>query len=349
MNNERKKKFLIYVAYVGVIIGLLYFLLRFCLAYLLPFAIGTLIALAVQKPALYIHSKIKLSKGTTALLLVIFIYFLLIVLIGIIGSRVYVFAADFTHRTPGIIEKLSLSIKQFSEKISEMTQGSQGEYLSSAVYSFFQKFVDKISDAISAFFTQFATLLPGLILSIFVTAITGCYIAKDFEKLKENACLALGEENTLKIKKIWTITVKNVFGLAKGYLILSFIAFVELAVGFLLIKVKNAVKIAFLVAIVDMLPVLGSGTVLLPWVMVCMFNGNTAKAVGLAVIYVVVTVVRNVMEPKIMSKQVGLHPVIALLSIVLGLKIFGFAGLIAVPVIVTVGYHYIAEKVTEND
>ncbi len=351
MNNDRKKKFLVYVAYISVIGGILYFILKFCLGYLLPFVIGTVLAFLVQKPASAISRKLKVKKGTAALGCVILIYLALVLVLLFAVSRIYLSAADFTHKAPEFIEKITDSAKQFSDKIKELTYGTSGnygEYISDTVYAFVQKLLLKVSDVISSFFTQFAASLPGIIFSVFVTVITGCYIAKDFELLKENTYFALGRENTHKIRKIWEITVNNVFKIIKGYLILAVIAFVQLALGFLILKINGALKAAMLTAFVDMLPVLGSGTVLIPWAVISALTGRVPRAIGLAVIYAVVAVVRNIMEPKIMGKQVGLHPVITLLSMVLGLKIFGFAGLFVLPLVITVGYHYIAEKVTEK-
>ncbi|MEE0840411.1 MAG: sporulation integral membrane protein YtvI [Acutalibacteraceae bacterium] len=351
MNLDRKKKFLVYIAYVFVVVGILYFILKFCLGYLLPFIVGTVLAFLVQKPAYFISNKLKIKKGTAALCCVILIYLALVLILLFAGSRIYLLATSFAHRAPELIEKLTDAVKDFSNRIKDVTVGTAGdygEYISDTLYGFAENLLVKVSEWISSFFARFAASLPSVIFSVFVTVITGCYIAKDFEKLKENTYFALGDENTLKIRKIWGIAVNNVFKIMKGYLILAFIAFVQLAIGFLILEIDGAVKVAVLTAFVDMLPVLGSGTVLIPWAVVAALTGKATKAIGLVIIYAVVTVVRNIMEPKIMGKQVGLHPVVTLLSMVLGLKIFGFAGLFALPLIVTVGYHYMLSKVTEN-
>lgn len=347
MNLDRKKKFLVYIAYVFVIVGILYFILKFCLGYLLPFIIGTVLAFLVQKPASFVGDKLKIKKSTAALCCVILIYLVLVIILLFAGSRIYLLAASFTHRAPEFIEKLTEAVKGVSNKIKELTLGTAGdygEYISNTVYGFAENLLVKVSDGISSFFARFAASLPSVVFSVFVTVITGCYIAKDFEKLKENTYFALGTENTLKIRKIWEITVNKVFKIMKGYFILALIAFVQLAVGFLVLKINGAIKVAALTAFVDMLPILGSGTVLIPWAIISALTGKVKTAIGLAVVYAVITVVRNIMEPKVMGKQVGLHPVVTLVSMVLGLKIFGFAGLFVLPLIVTVGYHYMISK-----
>ncbi len=348
MSLDRKKKFLVFIAYVFVIVGILYFILKFCLGYLLPFIIGTVLAFLVQKPAVSISYKLKIKKSTAALCCVILIYLALVLIIVFAGNRIYILAANFTHKAPVLIEKLTGAVKGFSGEIKELTDGTAGEYgeyISNTVNNFAENLLVKLSEWISSFFARFAASLPSVVFSVFVTVITGCYIAKDFEKLKENTYFALGEENTHKIRKIWEITVNKVFKIIKGYFLLSLIAFVQLMVGFFIMKIGAPIRIAAITALVDMLPVLGSGTVLIPWAIVSVLTGKVKRAVSLVIIYAVVTVVRNILEPKIMGKQVGLHPVVILVSMVLGLKIFGFAGLFVLPLIVTVGYHY---TVTES-
>lgn len=347
MDNTKKKKFLVYVAYISVIGALLYFAIRFCLFYLLPFIIGFCIAFAVQKPAEKISKRLKIKKGTAALFTVIGIYILMILLVFLLGNRIFAFISDFTLEAPKHFEKITASVKGVIEKIinaSAEFSGGLPQFLISSADSFFQTVTLKASQYVSTFLTRLASSLPGFIFSLFVTVITGCYIAKDFDGIKENLNFALKPQYLRFLKKIRRITLNNVFKIIKSYLFLALIAFIELTAGFLILRIDGAVRIAFITAIIDMLPVLGCGTVLVPWAIINAFSGNYVRAVGLLVIYAVVLIVRNISEPKILGKQVGLHPMLTLISIFLGLKIFGFWGLLIVPLIVTVGYHYLSEK-----
>ena len=110
--------------------------------------------------------------------------------------------------------------------------------------------------------------------------------------------------------------------------------FLEIAVGLLIIGVKNAFGIAILIALFDILPVVGSGIVLLPWAIFTLFAGNLPTGIGLLVLYIVVIVVRQIMEPKIVGDRVGLHPLVTLLSMVLGTYLFGGIGLLGLPITV---------------
>ena len=114
------------------------------------------------------------------------------------------------------------------------------------------------------------------------------------------------------------------------------ITFFELLAGFFLMRQPYALVLALLIAIVDALPILGVGTVLVPWAVICLFSGETGMAISLCVLYGVILVVRNVVEPRIVGGQLGLHPFVALLCIYFGYRIAGFAGMFVLPVLVLV-------------
>ena len=111
-----------------------------------------------------------------------------------------------------------------------------------------------------------------------------------------------------------------------------FITFVELSIGLTLIGIKHAVAVALVVSIFDILPVLGTGGVMIPWTVLAALQGNYSLAVGLLVIYIVITVIRNIIEPKIVGSQLGLHPVVTLCSMFVGVQLFGVIGLFGFPI-----------------
>ena len=133
----------------------------------------------------------------------------------------------------------------------------------------------------------------------------------------------------------------SVFKLIKGYAILMLMTFLELLAGFLILRVKYALLLSLLIAVVDILPVLGTGTVLIPWGIAGLILKNTALGIGILVLYAVITVIRNFAEPKIIGKQIGINPLFTLLSMFIGIKLLGFAGVIIFPtaLIVTVKYY----------
>ncbi|MBR2044273.1 MAG: sporulation integral membrane protein YtvI [Clostridia bacterium] len=352
MNNEKKKKFLIYLAYYAVIIGLFYFAMRFCLNSLLPFVIGTFIAIAVQKPSLVLSERIRLKHSTVALISVLFIYLIILLILFLVGSKIYYSAATLYDKMPDLVNK----INQITETAFNKAEGlikalphSAREYLTEGVKSFLPTIGEKIADYVGSLVASAVSGAPAFLVSLLVTVVSGCYIAKDFDAFKRIVGYALREEQLKKLSRVKRIAVSNTVKILKSYFLLSFSAFIILFTGLLILRVDGAAKKALIISLIDVLPVVGSGTVLLPWAIISLLNGEKLLCVGLIVILALVTVTRNVLEPKIMGKEVGLHPLLTLFSLFLGLKLFGVLGMFVLPLIVTVAYKYTEERVTGEE
>ena len=110
----------------------------------------------------------------------------------------------------------------------------------------------------------------------------------------------------------------------------------ELFVGLLLLRVPYAFLLALLIAVVDILPVLGTGTIVIPWGIITLILGNFPLGIGLLILYAIITVVRQSLEPRVVGHQIGLHPLITLISMFVGVSLFGFLGLFGLPIAVTV-------------
>ena len=104
---------------------------------------------------------------------------------------------------------------------------------------------------------------------------------------------------------------------------------------FLIFGIANPVVKASLISVLDILPLLGTGGILIPWAIISMVAGSVGKGIKLLIIYGIVTVVRQYIEPRIVGTQLGLHPVISLVSMFLGLRLFGFLGMFGLPLAVS--------------
>ncbi|MBE6694416.1 MAG: sporulation integral membrane protein YtvI [Ruminococcaceae bacterium] len=120
---------------------------------------------------------------------------------------------------------------------------------------------------------------------------------------------------------------------ARAYLILMLLTFAEMFVGFSAIGVEYAFLLAWLVAIVDFLPVLGAGTVLVPWAAVAFISGDTPLGAGLLIILGISLIIRQIAEPKIVGASLGLHPFASLTAVYVGFKLFGIIGMLLAPAV----------------
>lgn len=213
--------------------------------------------------------------------------------------------------------------------------------LAAALFFAVLGFTTAAGGAVSSFAGAAVRRAPSFLISCIVSVAAGCYIAADFRGLSKFVVGVIGKRTYENCVKIKNILVGSVFKLLKGYAFLMLLTFSELFIGFLVLRVKYALLLSLLIAVIDILPVLGTGTVLIPWGIAELLFENTALGIGLLVLYAVITVIRNFAEPKIIGRQMGINPLFTLLSMFIGIKLLGFAGVIIFPtaLIVTVKYY----------
>ncbi len=334
MTTESRKKFLIDIAFFAVIGVMIYLAFKMLSAYLLPFVIGIAASFLVQKPVKVISSKTKISKGFATVFLVVLTYFALLALMILIGYLLYnivsAVAGFFPKYTPIITEalgKISTSLSLFMNDLPDSVSGFLNE-LPNKLISSLSSYATKLLSTTAA---AVAKSVPGIIISIIVTVVASCYTAKDYDKIIKFAHNQLPKKTWDILITIKELLVTNVFKILKGYFFLMMLTFAELFVALTIIGKKNALMLAAIISIVDILPVLGTGTVLIPWALFCLVTGKIVMAICLIVIYVVITIIRNFLEPKVIGVQIGLHPLIMLVSIFCGYKLMGFLGIFILP------------------
>ncbi|MBR4123495.1 MAG: sporulation integral membrane protein YtvI [Clostridia bacterium] len=345
MVEEYKKKFLINVLYITTLGAIIYIAFKFLFLYFLPFVIAVLIAYLVQKPSKIICEKIKLKKELCAVILAVLGYVFLIAVLVSICYYLLVIARSFLNNS----EYFFSQIKDLYSKIQDrilvfLNRLSPG--INNTISQVFAETVNnlavKITSILSSFAANAVKKAPSFLFSSIVALVSTCYIAKDFNLLVRFYKNLFGNNVYFKTLKIKKIVNKNVFKIAKGYLILTLITFVELMFGFYMLKISHPAFIGIFVSIVDLLPILGTGTVLIPWGLIEIMLGST-RGFGIIILYGVVIVIRNFAEPKIIGKQIGINPLFTLFSMFAGLKLMGFWGLILFPMILIVVIEYYRE------
>ena len=333
MTTETKRKFLIDFAFYAVAIALVYFIFKFLSLYLLPFVIGILVSFLVQKPVKAICNKTKITKGPLTIAFVVCSYAVIVVLIVLIIFLIYRWLSGIISILPDMMPEFLELVNNFNTSLTQALSG-----LPQAITDYIATLPAKLTDAttslgiaLSDWALNFATSIPSYLISIIVTVVASCYIAYDYDKI-----ILLAKRKTPS--KIWNIILeikdtffKNIFKMLKGYILLMLITFTELTIGLLLIGQSNAILLAAIICVIDILPVLGTGAVVIPWALISLFTGNILKAIGLILMYIVITIIRNFLEPKVIGNQVGLHPLITLLSMFCGLRLLGFVGLFGFP------------------
>ncbi len=306
---------------------------------LFPVGLGLLFSQIIQKSFSRLHP---LSNGVKKVLivLILLIFFALISLCAVlIADRIiHLFshlsayltehASEYVHSIQSTIERAE---SFFSDLFHRDLKNSVSQNLPQIVRQVLQEIVTKIPSWVA----KIASSVPGFILSLFIFLLCSYYFSCDWERLSnffKKKIRGDRMEKLLIFKKRFFIAAKQ---WSRAYFLLFLLTFAQLFFGFSLLKITAAGGKALLVAFVDLLPVLGCGTILIPWSLFSFFTGNHTLGLGLLVLYLVIFVIRQIAEPKIVGSSIGIHPVLSLVLVLTGLKFFGFPGMILLPLIAT--------------
>ena len=193
-------------------------------------------------------------------------------------------------------------------------------------------FVSRISTSVVEWISGVATSIPGIFLNTLISVIMTFFITISFEDIISfiERQIPGSMKKTIDESKKYIST--TLFKCILSYLIIIAMTFTEIWIGLSILRIDNAMLIAFIIAIFDILPILGTGGIMVPWAVISFIYGNYTIGIGIAILYIIVTIIRNIVEPKLVGHQVGLHPVVTLATMLIGLNFFGIVGLFGFPI-----------------
>ncbi len=339
MTVEKKKKFIINTLFIAIIGVIAFLVFKYALTSLLPFVIGLLCAVILQKPVNWLTQKTKLPRALWSIIMVVLLLSLIIGGVGLVGYRLYEELQQLIVELSYTLPSLSVTITSASKLISRFLDRLPDALVSSlqgATSSIAQSVLGYLSDLVTAFAKVAIGNLPAILIGTIISIIACCFITNDYNKITSFVLKQFSEEHQAVIKKTKSLFMENIVKVLRGYLLIMVITYFELLLGFTLIKIPYAGIIALLIAVFDILPVLGVGGILIPWGIISIILGDTWLGIKLLILYAVITVIRNVIEPKIIGKQVGLPAFVTLLSMYIGLKLFGIIGLWGMPILLII-------------
>lgn len=212
--------------------------------------------------------------------------------------------------------------EMFREEFNAMV----GEMLSSLAGALSAKLPGVAGKLISA--------MPSAFLFVLVTVIAGFYFCVEPGQVGKFLTAHLPRRLAEKIPSLRARAKAVSLRYLRAYLLILFVTFVQLFIGFLILRVRYAFLLSLLVAVVDFLPVLGVGTVLVPWAIIALLRKNFYLGFGLLILFAAVTVLRQIIEPRLIGKSLGVHPLAALIAGYAGWRWFGLLGMALGPVAV---------------
>ncbi|HHY90378.1 MAG TPA: sporulation integral membrane protein YtvI [Clostridiales bacterium] len=346
MEYDKRIKFVVNFTYAAFIVILVYVILKYVLGLIAPFLFAFIIAYLLRKPSRFLSDKLKISYKLTAILLVLLFYCTIGVGISLLAIKLFSSIKELIYNLPLVfgthIEPfLALLFEEIQRSVSRMDPA-----LLSALNEFYADFTQSIGQFISNssmkavnVISDYATSLPGMFIRLLLMIISTFFIAADYDKLTSFILRQFSGKSKELIIRIKEYIVGTLFVCFRSYALIMSITFVELSIGLTLLGISKSVLIALFIAIFDILPVLGTGGIMVPWAFITLLRGKYSLALGLLIVYLIVTVVRNIIEPKIVGSQIGLHPVVTLISLFIGAHLFGIIGLFGFPITLSLLRH----------
>lgn len=346
MDFEKRKRFLINLLYGGLIALLVYVIIHFGLGLLAPFLLALFIAYVLKTPAKWIARTVKLPYKPVALLLVLLFYGTVGVLIALLSIKLIASTTAFVASLPSLYTTaIEPPLRAFFNSLEQAVY-RMDPALVSVLNDMFTEFVQSMSKLVTnlsvkavSSLSDYATTLPGLFIKILLMVISTFFIAGDYDVLSGFVSRQLSEKVRSFLLRIKEYVVGTLFVCIRSYALIMGITFVELSIGLSIIHVPNSILIAFCIALFDILPVLGTGGIMIPWMIIVAIQGNVPLAIGLLIVYLAITVIRNILEPKIVGSQIGLHPIVTLSSMFVGAQLFGVIGLFGFPILLSLLRH----------
>ena len=339
-------------------IGLVLFLGPKLLRFFMPFVIGWVIAMIANPLVRFLDKKLKIVRKHSSVMIVVVVLAVVILLGYFLISRLVIQAISLAKDLPELYEIATVEIRgvfaRFDDVFRMLPQNIQQNWyeFTSNVGAYLSLLVQKIASPTVEVAGNVAKGIPNALVSTVVTILSSYFFIVERDKIIEFWKRYLPEGGS----RYYNYLMGDVKRLIGGYFLAQFrIMFVVGAIliaGFFLLGVRYAFLLGILIALLDFLPVFGTGTVLIPWALVKLFSADYALAAGLALLYVLSQVVRQIIQPKIVGDSMGLPPLMTLLFLYLGFKLSGIGGMIlAVPlgIIVLNLYQYGAfDSLIEN-
>ena len=324
---------------IGFFAVLLYIVFKYAASAFLPFFIAYAVSLIVNPLSSATATATGIPRKLCAVVYVTVFITTLFAVVFFAVRRLVVEAQSFILVGGGLDRAVAALSDVFSAVGEKIPLGEVGSFVADifggGISGFLSELEKNAADYIGGTLARLVPFAvsraPSIFIFAVVTVMSCYYFCVDQNALSSAIKKAIPVGYRERLAKIVSLAASALKRYLRAYLILMLITFCEVYLGLAVLRVKYALLIAVGIAFVDILPILGAGTVLVPWAAVCLFSGDIRLGVGLLMLYGIVTIVRQISEPGVVGKSVGIHPVISLISMYAGFKLFGFLGMVLGP------------------
>ena len=345
MNREKLQTYASLTVTALGIGALLFLFFKYLFLAVLPFLISWATAFVIRPAVNFISEKSGIPQKAVSVILTI--------LCVVVSLGLVVLFAFFSVKEAWELFSSLASNERIIDIIAGLTNpfgmilgGTEGgSEIAEHIGNMIREGISGLVSRLVSILSRIVASVPGVVLFILVTVIASIYFALDIDRINAFVKKLLPERilKPLIAFKNGCLTVGAKY--IRSYAVLMGITFSVMLVGLLILKRENALLISAIIALLDLLPVIGVGSVLVPWSIVELLLGNTRIGIGLIVLLVVHEFIRQFSEPRIIGKSIGVHPIISLLLLYVGCSVFGIVGILFVPIVAVVLNGVLSDKV----
>lgn len=340
---------------LGAVAGL-FLLIKWLVPLVTPFIIAWLIALIINPAVNLLEKKAKMPRILAVMLTLALFVLLLFSLLTLLTAKIIIELTQLVNILPVYLNQVQIYISHFLTQEVVLNIFNQLESMVANLDPVYQARInetirtgiDYITDAATQLFLfllnallGFFTSLPSTALLLIISFAAALFISKDWYRLKDQLLKIMPPRLAESCHRIWGYLRKATFGFIWAQVILISVTG-AIVIGYLMILgVEYAMTIGLVMALFDLLPYLGVGTILIPWAGYCLIVGDFRLGIALAILYLIIAVSRQLLEPKIVGDNVGMDPLLTLIALYVGIQLFGVAGAVIGPValVILVSFH----------
>lgn len=334
MNPKNRKFLVLFSILLGFFISI-----RYLLPLIFPFLLGAALALAAEPMVRFGCKQLHLSRAAAAGIGLGMSFAFLTVVILMLAALLVRELGALAQILPNLEDSIQSGMDALSGwllQLADQAPSGIATVLRRNITDFFSgssALLDKATSFLLHFASGFLSRVPGRALSLGTGIISSFMISSKLPKIKKFFHSRVPISRLQPLLDTLSQLKRTLGGWLKAQCKLSGITFSVATAGLLLLHVPYAPLWAGLIAVVDIFPILGTGTVLIPWSLVAFLQGDRLLAFGLLALYAAAAVTRTVLEPRLVGRHLGIDPLITLLSLYVGFKLFGLIGMILAPML----------------
>ncbi len=335
-------KYVLFLVKVLILLASLfvsYYLLAKALVYLAPFLVATVLSLIMEPLVRLLQRYARFKRGAAVGISLILVISLLILLFTLLISSIVVELLAFTASLPAyrdLFVEYTADITTFVQSYIVQLPAEVVTRLQGSAYSLLTSVAEQAPKYVTGV-VGFMTSLPNIFVFILIVILSTFFISRDKDLIADLAGKFLSRDLVGQVSNVRTDLGGALFGWLKTQVIMMTLTSIVVMIGLSFLKLNYIVVVGLLVGLVDALPIFGPGAVFVPWIGWALVTGHHWLAIGLTIIYLTTIVVRQLVEPRILSANIGLHPLVTLMAVYIGLRVFGVLGVALGPIsVVTV-------------